>query len=120
MASAVYCWGCKARKEITYVEEETGREFCYECMLALPPTNDELRRIFLMLTIPFKVGDRVEARTGATLYDGVGVVTEISTSLEHGGTVVYPTFLVKMEQKAYSEVPDEMWMTEVCLQKVDA
>lgn len=118
MASAAYCSGCKAHKEITYTEQGTGRDFCYDCMLTLPPSNDELRMIFLMLTIPFKVGDRVEARTGATLLDGVGVVKEISTSLEHGGTVVYPTFLVKIDEPAYEGVPEEMYYTEVCLQKV--
>lgn len=118
MASAVYCWGCKARREITYTEQETGRDFCHDCMMALPPSNDELRMIFLMMTIPFKVGDRVEARTGATLFDGVGVVSEVSTSLEHGGTVVYPTFLVEIDDKAYPEAPDNCWYTEVCLSKL--
>jgi len=112
------CWGCRTHKEIYYTEDETGRQFCQPCFAAMPPSSDDMRMMFLLLTIPFKVGDRVEARTAGTLFDGVGVVEDVSISLEHGGTPVYPTFHVKLDDKAYDDAPDDAWYTEVCLQKV--
>lgn len=114
----LYCWGCKSPKEIYYTEEETLRSFCADCVTTIPPSSDEMRLMYLLLTIPFKVGDRVEARTAATVFDGVGVVEDVSTSLEHGGTVVYPSFLVRLETKEHDKAPDSAWYTEICLTKV--
>ena len=112
------CNGCRNLRQISYVEPGTERHFCAECALALPPTSVELALLYLEMTTPFKVGDRVEARTAAQIYDGVGEVTDISTSLDHGGTLVYPTFHVEIEAKAHDLAPQEAWYTECCLTKV--
>ena len=71
--------------------------------------------IYLAITTPFRVGDKVAAWAGAEIYEGVGVIKEVSFALEHGGTPVFPTFKVAFEDKAYPEVPDEAWYTQVCL-----
>lgn len=121
MASATLCNGCMKIKEIIYTEEGTERTFCKECALALPPTSEELALLFLSLTTPFKVGDRVEARTAGEVFDGVGTVTKISTQLHHGGTPVYPSFYVKLESRAHDRAPEDgAFYTEICLRKVDA
>jgi hypothetical protein len=52
------------------------------------------------------------------LFDGVGVVDEISTDLAHFGTPVFPSFHVLIDQPAYPEAPASLWYTEVCLKKV--
>lgn len=116
------CWGCKSYQEIVYVQGGTEHPFCAECALAQPPTGDELALILLTApwspySAPFRPGDRVEARTAGEIFDGVGEVAEVSMSLEHGGTPVYPTFLVKISDKAHDQAPDEAWYTEVCLRK---
>lgn len=73
----------------------------------------------MAMTIPFRVGDRVECRIGGIVYDGIGVIEEISTDLKDGGTWVHPAFLVRFEEKAYDSVPDTQFYTEVCLTKVE-
>jgi hypothetical protein len=113
------CDSCRHPREIAYVEEGTQRQFCVECALALPPTSEELALLYIQMTTPFVVGDLVEARTAAQVFDGVGEVTEISTSLDHGGTMVFPTFHVVLESKAHDLAPDEAWYTEVCLTRVE-
>ncbi len=121
MASAKdLCWNCKNYVEIVYTEAGTRRAFCKSCALQLPPTSEELALLFLEVTCPFKVGDRVEARTAGQVFDGIGVVTEISTDLRHGGTRVYPAFHVKLETKEHDRAPDEAFYTEICLKKVAA
>lgn len=112
------CWGCKNFREIEYTEDGTDRPFCAACTRSLPPTSEDLALLFLAATIPFKPGDRVEARTAAVIYDGVGQVVEVSVSLEHGATLVYPTFRVILDERAHDLAPDEAWYTEVCLTKV--
>jgi len=112
------CWSCRGYREVAWTEESTARAFCAECIAALPPTSEEIAWAFVLLTIPFRPGDKVEARTAAELYDGIGTVREISMSLEHGGTPVYPTFRVVIDEKAYPSCPDEMWYTECCLTRV--
>lgn len=112
------CSACKAFREIVYVEEGTNRCFCEPCALALPPTSEELALLFIMATTPFKVGDVVECRTGAEIYDGIGVVEEISTDLEKGGTAVYPIFLVRLTEKVYPNLRDVIGYTEICLKHV--
>ena len=64
-------------------------------------------------------GDIVEARTAALIYDGIGMVEEMSMELKNGGTPVYPSFRVRITEKAHDEAPDEAWYTEVCLRKVE-
>lgn len=119
MASASdLCFGCKAFKEIAYTEAGTDRTFCQQCALQLPPTSEDLALLFIAVTNPFKVGDRVEARTAGTVFDGTGVVEEISTQIIHGGTPVYPSWRVRLETKEHDLAPDEAWYTEICLRKV--
>jgi len=131
MASANdICYGCRAYKEIVYTEQGTERVFCKECALQLPPASEDLARLFLSLTVPFKVGDKVLARQviaceggGAEPQfrtEGVGVVTDVSVDPRHGGTPVYPTFHVRIEEKEHDEAPDDGWYTEICLKKVSA
>ena len=121
MASAEdICDQCRKYTEIAYTEEGTNRPFCRDCALTLPPSSEELALLFLQFTIPFKVGDRVEARTAGEVFDGVGVIEEVSTDLRNGGTRVYPSFRVKLETKEHDLAPDEAYYTEMCLTKVVA
>lgn len=113
------CWNCRDYVEIEYHESGTNRAFCKKCALELPPSSEELAHLFLSLTVPFKVGDVVEARTAGTILDGTGEVVEVSTDLRHGGTNVFPTFLVKLATKEHELAPDEAWYTEICLRKVE-
>jgi hypothetical protein len=73
---------------------------------------------FLVDSIPFHVGERVECRTGAVWRDGVGVIDEIDYAFKHGGTPVYPTFHVVIDEPVNEDSPSEAWYTEVCLQRV--
>jgi len=118
------CVGCKAFTDIVYVEEGTERPFCQPCAQTLPPSSDELAVIFLQLSIPYKVGDKVVARQALSVEEfrteGVGTVQEVSTDLAHGGTQVYPTFHVIIDEPAYEGAPTDGWFTEVCLSKADA
>lgn len=121
MASANdLCWNCKNYREVAYTEHETLRSFCKPCALALPPSSEELALLFLEATTPFRVGDKVEARTAGEIFDGVGEVLEISTDLKHGGTKVYPSFLVRLDIRAHEMAPDQAYYTEICLKKVAA
>lgn len=118
------CYGCKKFTEVAWTEGGTGRPFCRACVDLMPPTDDEVSILLLVapwspLGPPFRAGDVVEARTGAVVLDGVGVVREMSISLEHGATPIYPTFLVAITEKAHDDAPDEAWYTEVCLRKVE-
>lgn len=118
------CFGCKSFKDIAHTESGTERPFCQECALTQPLTSDEWAFVLLTapwspFSAPFKPGDKVEARTGAQVYDGVGEVTDMSMSLDHGGTPVYPTFKVVISEKAHDLAPDEAWYTEICLTKVE-
>lgn len=112
------CWNCKTYTRIVYTEANTLRSFCKPCALAMPPTSDELALLFLQVTCPFHAGDRVEAWTAGTVFDGIGEVTEVSTDLRNGGTAVFPSFHVKLETKEHDLAPDEAWYTECCLRKL--
>ena len=117
------CHGCKRFAEVAWTEGGTGRPFCRGCVDSMPPTRDQLDALLLLapwspIGPPFRPGDVVECRTGAILFDGVGTVREMSTSLEHGATPIYPTFRVALTEKAYDDAPDEAWYTEVCLRPV--
>ena len=114
------CWNCRTYTEIAYTEQDTARAFCKPCALQLPPTSDELAHLFLAITVPFRVGDIVEARTAGEIFDGVGEVQEIYTDLRHGATNVFPTFLVKLSTKEHELAPDEAIYTEICLRKIEA
>jgi hypothetical protein len=129
MASASdLCDGCKTYQEIVYHEEGTLRAFCRACAIQLPPSSEELAQLFLDLTLPFKVGDKVLARQvmacdGREIefrIEGTGQVIEVSTDLAHGGTPVYPTFCVRIDEKDSDEAPDEAWYCEMNLSKVSS
>ena len=109
------CFTCKHLRDIIYTDE-LERGYCDQCYV---PRDLIYAMAFMALTTPFQVGDRVECRTGGELYDGVGVVEDISTDLKDGGTWVHPAFRVRFTEKAYDTVPDLQWYTEVCLTKVD-
>jgi len=112
------CESCKELKEIAYTDP-VGREYCTGCFSELPiPTATRILE-YLMLTIPFRIGDRVECRTAGALFDGVGTIDDISIELENFGTPTYPSFHVTIDEKAYPEAPDSLWYMESQLKKVD-
>jgi hypothetical protein len=114
------CESCKELKETAYIDP-VGREYCTDCFSLLPvPTASRILE-YLMLTIPFKVGDRVECRTAGVLLDGVGTIDDISIELENYGTPTYPSFHVVIDDKAYPEAPDSLWYMEsqLCKPKSD-
>lgn len=114
------CESCKELKPVAWTDS-VGREYCQGCIedakQAFVPSPTQT---FMALTIPFKVGDRVECRTGGTLYTGIGVIDQVSTDLENFGTPFHPSFHVVFEQKAYPDVPDAIWYMEQQIQKVEA
>lgn len=113
------CELCCELKEIAFTDS-VGREFCANCTSSATVNSIPTVLAYLMATIPFSVGDRVECRTAGALYDGIGTIDDISMDPVNWGTPVYPSFHVKIEDKAYPEAPDELWYTEACLKKVDA
>lgn len=118
------CAGCKTFQEVAYIQPGTGHEFCRRCRWDQPLTLEDLALFALTspespLGPPFRVGDVVEARVAGLLYDGIGVVEEMSMDLEHGATPIYPTFKVRFTEKATDhEVPDSYYFPENCLRKV--
>ena len=113
MADTELCEFCQDIKPVAYTDS-VGRTWCQECYDLLTVPGEPIMD-FLAATVPFKVGDKVECRTAGRLYDGIGVVEEVSTDPENYGTPVYPSFRVKIEEKAYPTAPDEIWYTEACL-----
>ena len=118
------CYGCKTFQEVAYVQPGTGNSFCSKCRWDQPVTIEDLALFLLVdpdspIGPPFRDGDVVEARVAGMLYDGIGVVEGMSTSLEHGATMLYPTFRVRFTEKATDhEVPDFYYYPENCLTKV--
>jgi hypothetical protein len=105
------CESCREIKDITYTDP-IGREYCAGCFATMPVATPERMVAYLMATIPFKVGDRVEARTAGVLYDGIGVIDEVSIDIEKFGTPVHPSFHVVFAEKAYDSLPDSVWYME--------
>lgn len=121
--TAEVCYGCKLPRGIVYTDAATGQVFCANCSRGMPLNPAEWA--LLLLTTPgspvgppFAPGDVVECRRAATHYEGVGTVQEMSMSLEHGGTPLYPMFRVALTDKATPEAPDEAWYAEVSLTRV--
>jgi len=112
------CECCKELKPIAYIDP-VEREYCEDCFAHLAVPTATRIMDYLLRTIPFQVGDRVEARTAGVILDGVGTVEEVSMDLEKYGTPVYPSFRVRIEQKAFPEAPDERWYMEAQLRKVN-
>ena len=113
------CTGCKFPKEIVYTDElEQG--YCADCvgMAEIPASAKVLA--FLLATIPFQIGDRVECRV-RDVFEGVGTVDAIYFDIEHAATPVYPTFHVALDGKVPTE-NESPWAdlyTENCLTKVE-
>lgn len=113
------CYICRLVRPIVHRDEDTGLGCCEDCIpLARLQVQDLLDLAFLSETIPFLPGDRVECRTAGIWLDGRGSVTAIDQQLEHGGTPVYPTFHVVIDEPVNDNSPTEAWYTEVCLTKV--
>lgn len=111
------CESCRELKPVTWTDV-VGREYCAGCFSVLPvPTTSRLMD-YLMISIPFHVGDVVECRTAGVLYDGIGVIDEVSFDPAKFGTPVYPSFHVTLTEKDYPEAPDSLWYTENCLTKL--
>lgn len=112
------CWNCKADGDPAVVDE-IGRCLCADCCRGplIPP--ELLGLAYLQATMPYKQGDRVHASTAGEVYDGVGTVREVSTELRHGGSPVYPSFLVEIDEPANPDAPDKGWYTEPCLRRAD-
>lgn len=107
---ADYCQSCKERALIVAVDT-VGRDVCTNCA----PSSEafyEAGLAYLRETIPFQIGDRVECRTAGVLFDGTGYIDAISNDLEYGGTPVYPSFHVVIENRAYDEAPEDAWYCE--------
>lgn len=115
-----FCAGCKQTRVDIIVNESSGVPFCASCIVSTPVPSTVRALEFLAVTVPFEVGDEVEAKTAGVLRDGIGHVKKVSFDLQCGGTPVFPTFLVEFDQKDNDSVPDEAWYTEVCLTKVGA
>jgi hypothetical protein len=115
------CESCKQLKEIAFTDAY-DREFCAQCHAQASAAQEATlfwMYSYLMATIPFGVGDKVECRTAGVLYDGIGVIDEVSFEPEKYGTPVYPSFHVRIEEKAYPEAPDALWYPETCLKLVE-
>lgn len=108
------CETCRELKPTAY-RDPIGREYCKD-HLPVPTVTRALG--YLLATIPFGVGDRVEARTAGVLLDGVGVIDQISVEPENFGTPAHPAFHVVIEEKAYPEAPNALWYMEKQLRKV--
>jgi hypothetical protein len=105
--------------DIAYTDA-ADRAFCKECA-AIQPISPTIGMLsFLAATVPFKVGDVVEGRTGGQVYDGVGHIVEISFDPKDLASPVVPMFRVAMDEKAYDQVPDEIWYAEVCMRAKEA
>lgn len=112
------CESCRELKEPDHLDA-VGRSYCRECWELLDTGPSPMAQV-LLATIPFKVGDRVECRIAGVLLAGVGTIDEVSTDLEKFGTLIYPSFHVKIEEKAYPDAPDDLWFMERQISLVDA
>lgn len=112
------CASCKQMREPAATFDDL--DYCEECLASNPqsPQPELLGLAYLLATIPFDVGDKVECRTAGELYDGIGTVKEIDIDFKMGGTPVYPAFRVDLEEKSQESLPDTLWYTEMCLKKV--
>lgn len=109
-----FCFTCKEVKETVHTDE-LEHQFCVDCY---SQHNIDVAYEFLALTVPFSVGDRVECKTAGICYDGIGIVENVYFDVEHGGSLVYPMFRVRIEEKAHSYAPEIGSYTESCLSLV--
>ena len=109
------CASCKQMRNSAGTYDDL--DYCQECIGMVPIQSEVFGLAYLLATIPFHVGDKVECRTAGELYDGIGIVQEIDTNFKMGGTPVFPAFRVKFNEKSEVTLPDELWYTECCLKK---
>lgn len=112
------CDSCRELKAVAWTDV-VGREYCAECTSTLAVPSPNRLMDFLMITIPYRVGDQVRCYTAGALYDGIGTIDEVSFDLANFGTPVHPSFHVKITEPAYPEAPKSLWYTEACLQKAE-
>lgn len=118
------CYSCKLPLvEDFYVHPDSGELFCMLCSWGMPLNPQEIAMILLtqpgsVVGPPFAPGDVVECRRAAQVYEGIGVVREMSMDPEHAATPLYPMFRVELTDKANDDCPDEAWYAEVSLTKV--
>lgn len=112
------CESCRELKTAAYTDP-IGRQYCLECYGHLPVATAARIVEQLMVSIPFRVGERVECRTAGVLYDGTGVIDDISVDPEHFGTPAHPSFHVVIDHPAYPEAPDACWFMERQLKRVN-
>lgn len=117
---AILCASCKGVKDNTIQDRDTGHHYCTDCARSYPVPSHVLGMLFLLNTIPFRVGDVVECRTAGVLFDGIGVVESISMDPKDYGSPIYPSFQVRLTDKRLEDVPDVVNYTEVCLRKVES
>lgn len=112
------CWGCKRLKEAAHVDV-LGRSLCAECAAIAEHGGFSAQdgRDFLLVTVPFSVGDHVECRLAGERYEGTGTITTVSMDYRDGGTPVMPIFHVVFDEPGRSGRPDA-WLCERDLEKV--
>lgn len=116
--SVSVCHGCKQLAELVYTDE-LDRQYCATCTGGLSITSEELGLQYLLASVPYKEGDRVQCRTAGKIYDGIGTVQKVSFDVEDGGgTPIFPAFLVKIDEPADENSPTEGYYHEICLTRV--
>src|ERR1700756_4360779 len=110
------CWSCKSIRDIVYIDG-VDRQYCNDCVTLLPSNQSDMLMSFLSATVPYQVGDIVSCKTAGQVFDGVGHVVEVSFDPKDLASPVMPMFRVAMDEKAYDQVPDEIWYSEICLER---
>ena len=114
------CRGCKQLAEIVHTSN-LGLDYCAQCTADLPKPPEIAGLEFLLASVPFVKGDKVECRVAGEMYDGIGTVQDVSFEVERGGgTLIFPAFLVKIEEPANEDSPSEGWYFEPGLTRVKA
>lgn len=110
------CCTCKGVRDIVYVDS-IDRQYCNDCVAFRLPSQSEALMSFLSSTVPYQIGDVVSCKTAGIVYDGIGHVVEVSFDPKDLASPVVPMFRVAMDEKAYEQVPDEIWFSETCLER---
>lgn len=111
----MFCMGCgSACGDEVFTDPLTLRSYGRCCAMQEKTSSRGAFYALLDKVLPLGPGCRVECRTAGTHYDGTGVVTDVSTDLENGGTPVHPAFLVSMDGSG-----ELVWYTEVCLTRIE-
>src|ERR1700757_3203506 len=117
-----YCHSCKSVSAETVYTDENNLGYCEKCLSDRPIPPEFFGLVQLLATVPFHKGDRVECRTEGHIYDGVGVVQEVSFLPKDGGSPVFPAFRVQLEERSQDlpeDCPSELWYLEDCLRRTD-